>query len=85
MDQFNEKKRSTQEPETVDEKLQQEVLEKYSKEEAVAAGGGWHGRVTAVLALLMACFHIYTSGTGLFGNHDAAFHPPLFLSWRWLS
>ena len=33
MDQFNEKKRSTQEPETVDEKLQQEVLEKYSKEE----------------------------------------------------
>ena len=65
MDQFNEKKRSTQEPETVDEKAQQEVLEKYSKEEAVAAGGGWHGRVTAVLALLMACFHIYTSGTGL--------------------
>ena len=65
MDQFNEKKRSTQEPETVDEKLQQEVLEKYSKEEAVVAGGGWHGRVTAVLALLMACFHIYTSGTGL--------------------
>ena len=58
-------KQARPELETVDEKLQQEVLEKYSKEENTVTEAGWHRKAAAVLALLMACFHIYTSGTGL--------------------
>ena len=52
-------------PETIDQDLCQEVLEKYSKEENTRKATGWYGKAISLIAFAMACFHIYTSGTGL--------------------
>ena len=51
--------------ETVDAERSREVLEKYSLEENTRRAGGWYAKVIAAVALAMACFHVYTSGTGL--------------------
>ena len=51
--------------EKIDEELCQEVLEKYSQEEVMRKGSGWYTKVISILALLMAVFHVYTSGFGL--------------------
>lgn len=51
--------------ERIDETLCQEVLEKYSREEVVRKGTGWYTLVISAIALLMAIFHLYTSGFGL--------------------
>lgn len=60
-----EKDTRLQQIEAVDEKLSQEVLEKYSLEENTRKTGGWYAKVIAAVALAMACFHVYTSGTGI--------------------
>ena len=60
-----EKDARLQQIEAVDEKLSQEVLEKYSLEENTRKTGGWYAKVIAAVALAMACFHVYTSGTGI--------------------
>ena len=62
---MNDNSETTVIEEKVDEELAQEVLEKYSKEENLRKGEGWHTKLIALLALAMACFHVYTSATGL--------------------
>ena len=69
-----EKDTRLQQIEAVDEKLSQEVLEKYSLEENTRKTGGWYAEVIAAVALAMACFHVRDRHPG---NDDAAFHPPL--------
>lgn len=49
----------------VDNNLSQTVLKKYSKEENMRNGKGIHTVLIVVGAFAMACFHIYTSATGL--------------------
>ena len=63
----NEKKNIETPPvtEKIDEELCQEVLEKYSQEEVMRKGSGWYTKVISILALMMAVFHVYTSGFGL--------------------
>ncbi len=50
---------------TISKELGQEVLEKYSQEENVRKTAGFYAKAISAVAFAMACFHIYTSGTGL--------------------